>query len=428
MKTNFLSIVVLTLIYALNVQFSSAQIASSGIDKRAELVGVVYRLAGYSEYSSGIKSYGEDIKRYFADYVEHPVIKLAQEYRQEYGLSHDAAMWVGIHILIDSSSVTLDERMDNNMPGRWSKERLELFVKELSDFYNKSNFEKFLESQADFYAIAEKAVNDVVENKIYYPWFNNFWGTNAIGDYNVIVCPASGTGNYGLKVIHNDGKEDVYAVFGVWQTDDNNNPMFPTDNLVPLFVHEINHSYDKGLGDNIERLRKPGEIIFPLIEERMRRNAYGSWDIVLEEAMVRAGVINYMENDPLNFFNIDSQIASEKGSGFFWIEKLANEFREYAANRDIYPSIKEFMPKVIRLYDDLAAEMSASDFAFPEVKEISIENDSKIDASVKEIIITFNKPMRTRGYGINPGSYGRESCPKIEKIEWEGDRIYSRIL
>jgi len=418
MKTKLLYTLFLVVAYLATTTYSHAQISSCGVDKCAELVGIVYRLAQFPEYSSGnTKSYNDDIDNYFADYVDHPVIKLAREYRANYGLSYDAAMQLGIHIKIDKEAIRLDERIYNNMDGRWSKERLELFVKELSDFYKKTDFDKFFKSHSDLYSLSGSTVKNIVD-KIYYPWFNDFWGTEPIDNYNIVVCVVSGCGNYGLKIINDSGKEDVYAVLGVCRTDSLDRPVYETDDLISLFVHEINHSYDKGLTENKDKLRKSGEVIFPFIADRMTQNAYGTWDSVLEEAMVRAGVINYMENDPLHPFDVNKQIAYEKTKGFFWIEKLTKEFEIYTANRDQYPSIKEFMPRIVKLYDDLADEMSAPGFSFPEVEKISIENNSVVDTSLGEIIITFNRPMITNGYGINPGSLGRESFPKFDKIEW----------
>lgn len=396
--------------------------ATAFVDERAELVGIVFRLAGAEEYSGCIiEKYSQDIDNYFDKYRDHDVVKLAKEYRDEYGVGYDAVMYIAIHININNSDILLDERVFNKpIEGRWTEERLRLFANKLSDFYKKTNFRKFFSSHADLFSMTENRMNDILHHKMYYPWFNKFWGTIDVDNYNVIASLTNGCSNYGIKLIDNDKSENVFAIIGVCSTDSLNNPVFPLENSISLFVHEINHSYytvfDK------EQFREAGKTIFPLIENRMIDNAYGNWDIVVEEAMVRAAVINYMYKDPVNMYNIDSEIDHQKSIGFFWIANLVKELEVYDNNRDKYPSMASFVPRIVNFYNNLAKKIQIEGFSLPKIENTSIKNGSIIDSSTKELIYTFNKPMRTRGYGFNPGKLGKESMPKFDKIEWINDR------
>jgi Domain of unknown function (DUF4932) len=63
------------------------------VDPRVELLSIVFRLAGNSEYSmSPLKSYTADIDAYFAPYKEHPAVALARKLAGENEVGFDAVM------------------------------------------------------------------------------------------------------------------------------------------------------------------------------------------------------------------------------------------------------------------------------------------------------------------------------------------------
>jgi len=50
------------------------------VDPRVELLSIVFRLAGNSEYNmSPLKTYTADIDAYFSPYKEHPAVALARK-------------------------------------------------------------------------------------------------------------------------------------------------------------------------------------------------------------------------------------------------------------------------------------------------------------------------------------------------------------
>lgn len=412
-------LMLLVLLFLVCILPIKAQTVHVDTDERAELVSIVGRLAQFQEYSSGeIQDYNDAIDTCFSSFTNHPIIALSQEYRRDFGLSYDAMMWVALHVDLIDKGVQVNKFAYNNLPSRWTKERFEKYVTELSDFYKQTDFAEFYSSHTSMYEEAVKEVKDALTSHVSLAWFNDFWGTQSAGNFHVIVSLVNGCGNYGLKTVDDNQHEEVYSVIGVCPIEQINPSMTVVDYLVPLFVHETNHSYEKGVSEIVEKTRKAGEIIFPTIAEQMKGQAYGSWAIVVEEAMVRAGVINYMKNDSINKFDSNREITIQKGRSFFWIDRLVKLFDTYQQNREKYPTMKELVPEVVQMYDELAAQMSAPGFAFPNIADATVKDGEVIPVDTKELTFTFNKPMLTRGYGFNYGKLGKESMPKIDKIVW----------
>lgn len=401
---------------------SQEKILKSKVDERIELVGIIYRLAEAQEFSQGkIKSYNENTDNYFADFKNHEAVKQAKEYRNN-SIGYDAVMSLAVHLNIKGSSVTLSDDIYNNLDGRWNKEMLDKMTKKISDFYVKTDFRKFFEANSHIYAEAEQAMNEVLKDKMDFSWFNRFFGVKG-GDYTIYISLTNGPGNYGTKVIHDNKEEDICPIIGVG-ADGNGEPAFSVENTVLLLVHEIGHSYCNPIvNKHIEEFKKTGEVVFPHISKIMQSQAYGNWNTVMYEALVRVSVICYASQDTILNFKIGNLIAYETSRGFFWMADLYKLMKEYESNREKYATLDHFMPHMISFYNMLATKVDGKTELFSKIISSSIENDSKIPYTIKELILKFSKPMDTKkGYGFGYGKGGKERFPAFEKIEWVDDK------
>ena len=51
-----------------------------------------------------------------------------------------------------------------------------------------------------------------------------------------------------------------------------------------------------------------------------------------------------------------SQLISEIGNSFYWMQGLVDILYDYEHNRTKYPSLESFMPQIIQFYDKIAKE------------------------------------------------------------------------
>lgn len=181
-------------------------------------------------------------------------------------------------------------------------------------------------------------------------------GTGASIDNAVALSYLGGNSNYGVSIEVNDSTSVPYPVIGIFDRQGFIEGNDFVNNRVPIIlIHEFMHPHINPLIlSHINNLKASGEVIFPLIEEQMRRQAYGSWENVLFEALVRASVIHYMKTHDVFKGMVDKQIEYEISRGFGWVGSLAKKLEEYEADRQRYPDLGSFMPQIVGFYDDLA--------------------------------------------------------------------------
>ena len=95
-----------------------------------------------------------------------------------------------------------------------------------------------------------------------------------------------------------------------------------------------------------------GEKYFPRVEKQMERQAYGSWETMMRESLVRACEIRYaMANDGKGRAE---QIANYNISrGFHWIKELSELLGQYENQRGKYRTLDAFMPEIIGFFQKL---------------------------------------------------------------------------
>jgi hypothetical protein len=326
------------------------------VDKRIELVSIVARLAGYSEYNEEqCKIYTQDIHSYFDKYKDHPLISFASKLRKERGIGFDAVMKIAFHI--DQPPLFIPKvEFDDNIPEkRWGKENAMKFLELLRDFYIVSEFEKFYNDHAYLYSITEERFSPIYE-ALNVDWYYSYFGIKPNGSFNVIIGLGNGGSSYGGKVVYPDKKEEVYAIMGTWIVDSTNMPIYNVRNYLPTLIHEFVHSFVNPLIDKFSiQLENSGKIVYELQKGNMRRQAYGDWKSMMYEYLVRANVIRYLlKNDSYQIAK--NQLIEEIGNGFYWTTGLVNILLEYQNNRVKYPNLESFMPVVVDFFEKVAKE------------------------------------------------------------------------
>lgn len=326
------------------------------IDKRIELLSIVFRLAGNMEYSSDIySSYTQDIYSHFNKYKEHPVISMASKLRIENGVSFDAVMKMAYHI-DQPPSLTPRVQFSENVPEkRWGTENAVEFLEQLRDFYNVSDFEGFYHQHMEMYEIARKRFSSVY-NAVHIEWFNEYYGAEPGGIYLVIICLGNGGSSYGGKVIFPGDREEAYSILGTWKIDSTDLPIYTVDDYLQILVHEFNHSYANPLIDKYEQQLEPsGRIIFDPVKDNMNRQAYGEWKIMMYESLVRASVIRYLLKHD-SYDAAKKQLIVDTGRGFYWMKDLVNFLSEYEKNREQYKTMDSFMPELVQFFNKVTTE------------------------------------------------------------------------
>lgn len=389
------------------------------VDKRVELLSIVFRLAERQEYSAKhVKLYTDKIESYFGAYKNHELIQFTKSIIHKNGVSYDAVMSMAIHL--DNNLDPLSNTTDNSLDKRWVKEDKSKFISLLKKFDKDTKFDQFYKENTDFYAEASKRFLPVFES-IDLKWYTLFYGRKPTETFVIVNGLGNGGANYGPSLNYKDGKRDVYAIIGAWRVDSKGMPEFKINEYLPILLHEFNHSFVNDLTKkDKEALKKSGEQLFAIVKEEMTNQAYGDWEMMMNEALVRASVIKYMKDHNFNKPEIENEINTQTERGFLWIKELVAELDNYDKQRNRYPTLEDYMPHLVEVYKNYAETTKEFDAKKPKVTSINefANGDMHVNATIKTITLNFNKPLLGKGYSIFLGNKGKDAFPKIENIAY----------
>ena len=329
------------------------------VDKRTELLSIVFRLAEKEEYSSSeFKLYTDRIDQYFEKHRNHELIQFTKSIISKSEVGYDAVMAMAIHL--DDNLKLLAGVKDNWRDTRWSEEDAEKFILLLQKFNKDVEFDKFFANNADLYSEAVKRFN-VVYERLDLNWYNAFYGQDPAEAFSVIIVLGNGVNNYGPSLEYINGYKKGYSILSIWRFDNDGMPVFRTDEYFPILVHEFNHPFANHLTeDNANAFRESGEKMFSVVEEEMLNQSYQSWELMMTEALIRAAIIKYMKEHDFAQSEIENEITMQKGKGFIWVEEFVDELESYYdKQRDKYPTLESYMPRLVEVYKTWAEEIQS---------------------------------------------------------------------
>ena len=394
------------------------------VDERVELLSIVARMAGFQEYNdSSFMPYVKAIHQHFDPYRQHPVILLARQLRDSMGLGFDGVMSMAVHLSPPPALAPVVAFNDTVPDKRWGpfKDR---FVGLLKQFYIDAHCAEFFAAQRPLYDSALLRYM-AIYHLLDVGWYQRFYGLPPRSTFHVVLGVGNGGGNYGPKVVHANGKEDVFAIEGVWDVDSSGLPRFPLDSYLPTLIHEFNHSFVNYLTlTHLAAFRVAGATIYDSVQKAMRAQAYAEWPTMLNEALVRAAVVRYLMAHPGDGQSPQVETAMQIKRGFWWMRELVGLLGDYEADRRDYPMLEAFIPKLVQFYDTAVEDMAAyrarvnqrlldSSIVVRAVGPFQ-PGDTTVSASLTEIAFTFGRPIVPGRWSFGPTkAMGLEHYPKL---------------
>lgn len=410
------------MVFATIFAFTQNLINEPKVDERAELLSIAFRLANITEYvNNDINNYSSKIDSCFDKYKNDDLIKFIKTIRKKQGVAYDAVMSMAIHLEINNETIKLkDDVKENSIDNRWGNKPAE-FVKYLNDFYSKSNFHDFFLKNSGLYSESEKRFKKILSS-VDFNWFGKFYGELPRGNFIIILSMVNGGKNYGSDISFKNGNRDIYAFMGVNNIDSLGLPVY-SKYTVETIIHEFNHSFCNNLIDsNYSQMAEMGDKFFNLVSDKMKEQAYGSTKFMLCEMLVRACVIKYYQANDTSKMKIKRMISTEQANGFIWIDTLVNALSYYENARSLYPTLEKFMPEIVKIQNSLEPEriLKKTEENRPQIVSFSItNNNNNVDPNTKKLILTFDRPMFTRPYGMSYGKRGKNYYPQITSVKWD---------
>ena len=331
---------------------ATAQTIKVEVSETVELMSILARTAGYPEYSMDLAGqYTKDTEAWFAPYKNHAAVVLAQELHNKYGIGYERVMNMAVHLSIEKGKLTLignRAELNNGVNNGWKNVDVDDFLDKLNQFYKDTRFHKFFEQHRAFYDESVKHFENEVMSKFHQDWYARFYGTEAPGQFHIIINFTYGRSNNGVNRQLPGQPLEVFAILGYQLNPTTAQPQWFTD----VLIHEFNHSFVNPLLDNANNaalIEKVGQRLYMWSQPEMNNQAYNDWRIVINESIVRAIVFIYMmDNGLITKQTLNEMFNVTWRNGFRWTPELVNSLRHYANNRDKYKTLNDYYPEIVK--------------------------------------------------------------------------------
>lgn len=319
------------------------------VDRRIELLSILHRLNGHRAYTEAPATpYVQAVDATFGPFKNHPAVAATQALQASHSITWDAPLILAVH---------LDDQLQLVNPGelpeidpRFTGADVEAYAATLRDFARDTKLDAFLASQRSYIAEVESSGRAMIAKENAVAWFDQFFGAKAKARYIVVPGLLTGTHNMGVRATLPDGTQQFYQVLGIHAADG-----LPTtdDASVALLVHEMAHSYVNPLvATHRAALEAAGTRLYALVEEPMKKQAYGTWKTFVDESIVRAVVVIYLL-DRKGKEAANTEARQQISLAFRWTPQISKVLIRYQAERATYADFAAFMPELIKTFDAL---------------------------------------------------------------------------
>ena len=338
---------------------AKAQSVIPQVNENVELMSILSRMAGFTEYHMDMAGrYIKDMDSYFKDNTDHPAVLYMKDLRNSNGISYDAVMSMAVHLKNKDGVLSLIEEDTPNLDDRWKDVDKDKFLSYLNNFYNDTKFNEFFKAHNDIYEKGIKSFQDNVTSSFNADWYSKFYGNEPQENYTIIIGFCNGGGNYGVTRQLKGRKKDVFAIVGYFVNEEDV-PMY-NKRYLPTLIHEFNHSFinhyldENKYPEHVKQLETAANTLYMNSLMSMSQQAYGSWQTMINESLVRAAVICYMLDNEFEKEDIRNVLLEQVQRNFRWMPELVTLLRKYEKKQSKYGNFENFYPNVISFFKEYA--------------------------------------------------------------------------
>ncbi|MFW6330871.1 MAG: DUF4932 domain-containing protein [Gemmatimonadota bacterium] len=231
--------------------------------------------------------------------------------------------------------------------------RLDAFLAGLRDFAVDSGFVDWFAAQASGHRAMLAGCRAALDRD-YVADLVDYFGERC-DSYTLILAPLAHAGGFGPRVRRADGGRAAFAVVGPKSIEDGV-PAFGTPaQLRRLLWHELSHSHVNHLTERyLDGFMGPVTDLQGHIRPEVER--YVPWDVHVadwvSEHVVR-GITTRLAYRELGRAEGDAALELEL-TGFPFTAEVAARLEQYERRRDRYPTLADFYPELVALFESVA--------------------------------------------------------------------------
>lgn len=410
--------------------FGSQQLAASPrpvvVDPSVELAAVANRLAGFEEFSApGIADYDAAVETHFRRYQDHPAVQLLRALRRQHGIGYSDTVALALAATPHrwQPRQPLPEWL-RDMPGHWTLDTAHAYLRAMAAFERDTDAAGFFRGQQRFYHRVETELATGLQGWPEIAWFEQTLGPQPGLRLQIIAGLLHGRGNYGPRLRGGDGSVQMYAVLGVPATPQGQTTAWPFAAMQRLLVHEFAHSWVNPWVDRQGAALQPAATA--LLEariEQMRAQAYGSWQAVTYESLVRAVTRGYFQ-DRRDSDSVGLLFQEDAARGFDWVPAVTDQLRGDArGGRWLNEGTAATMAALFEAQASLLhARADAGVTTVSLARQVPAAGEAQVDAALAQLELHFDRPMG-RGVGI----FGDRNPTFTAAPQWDDDRRVLRL-
>jgi hypothetical protein len=369
MKRNCLPAIALSLLFSLiRISFASAASCNGHpseaivkkhnnisvlVHPRVELISIVQTIGNYPDILPFLMfkeqfDYKTRVMEHFSPFARHPAVQMfdrlsAQPRKLNFSAPSNIMLFTDENFNV-RGDIELDKFVISRIDGMDS---LEVFLGLLKEFEELSGFNNFFNDNEKFYhAILGETLNNLGDYN-YVKELEDFYGVPQ-QSYNIILVSLYNSVGFGNSLLLPNGKREIYNTMGSGRLQDEL-PFFGDEkHLKYLTLHEFSHPFINPVTELFHDEIMTFAANFEKIPEKTRRNVCGEWEECINEFLVRAITTRLSQQDSPDL----GQWAYnyELGKGVVYLDELLEKIQYYQANRDQYPTLNDFYPRLLEIF------------------------------------------------------------------------------
>lgn len=304
------------------------------IDRRVELMSIIFRLANRPRFTEAATPYARAVDAAFPR--DHDAVTFTSQLGQRYGIGHDMAPSLAVHLDDKLAPVRSLDPLPAPLAA-WKYANVPKYLDAVRAFAATGALDRLLLEQHGYLEQVEAADRAFFGRVPIVEWFDGVFGARPRTRYHLVPGLLNGPMDYAARVELPDGSEDVYAIVHLDHPDAAGVPA-PTEAALPFVVHELCHSYTNPIVDAaMTELAPLAAPAIAKVADQMRRHAYSTDAIVVEESVVRAIVVLWVRERGGAAAG-DAEIAEQERLGFTWTRALADRLARARGTGTLAPA------------------------------------------------------------------------------------------
>lgn len=316
------------------------------VDPRIELYQAVVLASGVPLTNYIDVDYKEKVDQYMEKHKNHPLLQFSKRHLHNGLFGYiDAPIWFLLHL-------------DNNFNWRTDltyelrdNAKIDSFRTYLKQFVAETDYAQFFNSNEAFYNISLKSLAFNLEDFREKERVLNYYGVKKQEQIQFnLVLNFFGWGNFGPRLQTKKGRE-LYAVIAPTKSF-MRIPTFDQTRLYNLVWHEFGHSFANPACEKqpyADQLQALSHLHAP-IKESMKQQAYAEWFAVVREHLTEAVALRLAAQKFGEDFAEQNYVRPQKGRRWIYLWPLLDALKQYEANRATYPTLEDFMPKIVEAF------------------------------------------------------------------------------